>query len=1059
MIIEKFEKQVEGFPGKLAVKAGEQALTYAELNRRANQVAHEILAINKAAAVNMNTSNTFIVALLFEHGADVIVGIIGTLKANKTYVILDVNYPDKRLSNILEHSEASVILTNRINQPLAESLAVQSAKRMRVITIENIDSETAGDNINRETAGSRPAYILYTSGSTGNPKGVVQNHQNILYFIHHWTQRFSITSADRIALLASLSHDGAVPDIFGALLNGAALYPYDLKERNSITGLAAWLLREKITIWHSVPTLYRYFVRELTGNEGFPHLCLVVLGGEEVKKPDVTMFKTYFPYSSFANIYGQTESTVNSIWLLSRDDPFKRIIIGEPIGETGIFLVDDHKNLVEEIGPGEIVIASEHVAPGYWQDEESSKRVFTRDSELGRLFWTGDLGHLNADGTISIKGRKDFQVKIRGFRVESGEIESILLKHPGVKEAVAIAREDEKGENYLCAYITADTPLSSPALREFLSAELPDYMIPRYFVSLEKMPLIASGKVDRNALPEPDRSAQPTTGYEPPVNEIQEKLIIMWQELLETENIGIHANFFELGGHSILIITLISKIYQIFNVELQLRDVFDYPTIDELSQYIIKSKKTAFSTIEPVETKEYYEATPDQTRMFFLNELEGISTTYNLPEIMKVDGELDGHRLEEIFKELIKRHGSLRTSFQLTNGKVVQRIHSHETIDFSIMYIDARKENRQNDAELKKIIENFIRPFDLKEVPLIRVSLVKLAPAVYLLLQDIHHIISDGISGIILLNNFEKLYNNKKLPGLRLNYRDYSEWQNRLVHSNQIKQQEEYWLNMFAGELPVLNLPTNYPRPGMQSFEGDIIGFRLEEEMSWQLNQLVKETGATIFIVLLAVYYVLLHKYSRQEDIIIGSVINGRNHVDLGNMLGFFVKTLPLRNYPTPGKRFVTFLEEVKTNTIKAFENQLYPLNHLLKKISIKTNPARNPLFDAAFIMIPTTEIISTGEPGSDKGKTINLTSYPFKNKTAMFDLCIMAYEQEGRIAGGFQYCTKLFKREAMELMKERFITLTGEILKNKEKPIRYLDYMLPIEKEMDNPGAVEFDL
>jgi tyrocidine synthetase-3 len=395
----------------------------------------------------------------------------------------------------------------------------------------------------------------------------------------------------------------------------------------------------------------------------------------------------------------------------------------------------------------------------------------------------------------------------------------------------------------------------------------------------------------------------------------------------------------------------------------------------------------------------------------------------------------------------------------LTDGKVVQRIHSHESIDFSIMYIDAQKENRQGDRELEKIVEDFIRPFDVQEAPLIRVGLVKLAAATHLLLIDIHHLISDGISGVILLQDFAKLYHHEKLSALKLNYRDYSQWQNCLVHSEQIIQQEEYWVSMFSGELPVLNLPTNYPRPDLRSFTGDITGFKLGEKISRQLNQMAKETGTTLYIVLLAVYYVLLHKYSRQEDIIIGSVINGRNHVDLENMVGFFVKTLPLRNYPTPAKSFIAFLEEVKNNTLKAFENQLYPLNRLVGKINIKTNSARNPLFDAAFIMIPTGEIISTRETGSDKGKTLNLTSYPFKNKTAMFDLCLTAYEKEGQIAGTFQFSTKLFKKEAVELMKERFITLIGEILKYQEKPIRDLEYILPIEKEMDNPREVEFDL
>lgn len=1050
MIIEKFEEQVVRNPGKAAVKSGNKTLTYSELNIHANRVAREI--INNTPGKDSNSS---IVSLLFEHGSDMIVGITGALKANKTYVPLDVTYPKNRLIYMLEHSDSSIILTNTKNLPLAEALAEQSGKKIGIININNIDGEVPRENPKRDAAGNRPAYILYTSGSTGRPKGVVQSHRNIVHFIDYWSRRFSLTGADRISLFASLSHDGAIPDIFGALLNGAVLYPYDIKQRADIDDLTQWLRSEKITIWHSVPTFYRYFIRNISGEEVFPDLRLIVLGGEEVRTHDVTMFNAYFPSSTFANIYGQTESTVNSIWLFSPGDTFKKVIIGEPIGETEILLVDNEGGIVEEVGVGEIVIAGDHTALEYWKDKENTAKVFTSDNELGRLYWTGDMGRLTADGNIAVIGRKDFQVKIRGFRVETGEIETVLLDHPAVKEAAAVIKKDENGDNYLCAYIVSETAIPSSELKEFLTAELPDYMIPTHFIDIEKMPLTPSGKIDRSALPEPGKNAQSEFEYEAPTNEIEKELTAMWQEVLGTEKIGINSNFFDLGGHSLLVITLISKVHQTFNVELQLKDVFDYPTLKELSRLIIGAKQTTALSIEPCEEKDYYEATSEQRRLFILNEFEGIGTTYNLADIIKIEGEIDRHRLQEIFFALIKRHESLRTSFELREGKLVQCIHDPDDIDFQMMVVDTEKENRQSEDEISRIVRGLVKPFDITKAPLIRVTLVKLPTGSHLLSLDMHHIVGDGLSGNILMNEFVRLYNSEELPDLKLNYRDYSEWLNNLLRSGQLDQQEEYWLERFCGEIPVLNFPVSYPRPDVQSFEGEMIGFNFGKEQKQMLEEMAGETGTTLYIVLLAIYTILLYKYTGQEDIVTGSIISGRNHVDLENIVGFFAKTLALRNYPAAHKKFDTYLQEVKESTLKAFENQMYPFTRLVEKLDIEKNPGRNPLFDTAFVLQTKETVLSVN---SKENITLKESPYRFGNKTSMFDILFLAFESPGEIDCFFQYNTRLFNREAIELMKERFIALMKCVLDNREKRIQELEYAVTVEKEMEKVQEVEFD-
>ncbi len=452
MIIKKFEKQVERFGQKPAVKTDNKILTYKELNQIANQIALRLIRVDNQLVENKDKQR---VSLLFAHGADMIAALLGVLKAAKTYIPLDVTYPEKRLSYILENSQSYLILTDNRNLALAEQLAERSPGDMEILNIDGINPENQDTNINyidKEIPGETPAYILYTSGSTGNPKGVIQSHRNILHHVEAWTRRFVITAADRMTLLASFSHDGSVPDIYSSLLNGATLYPIDIKQTN-IREMVQLLVKEKITIWHSVPTFYRYFTNQLNGNEGFPDFRLVILGGEAVRKDDLILFKRYFSYSNFANIYGQTESTVNSIWLVSPGEDPTQIEIGEPVDDTQMMLVNDDGDIVGDMGVGEIVVASDYVGLGYWQEEDLTRKVFTYDDQMGRLYWTGDLGRYTADGRIVILGRKDLQVKIRGFRVELGEIESVLLRHEAVREIAAVLKANESAASYICAYV------------------------------------------------------------------------------------------------------------------------------------------------------------------------------------------------------------------------------------------------------------------------------------------------------------------------------------------------------------------------------------------------------------------------------------------------------------------------------------------------------------------------------------------------------------------------------------------------------------------------------
>ncbi|MGD2088417.1 MAG: amino acid adenylation domain-containing protein [Candidatus Aminicenantes bacterium] len=596
MIVHKFEQQVETFAEKPAVITDSKQLTYRELNNYANAVAR---AVQKQDNNPPGNKKNQVVGLLFEHSADMIVGVMGTLKADKIYVPLDITYPENRLAYMLEDSETHLVLTNTNNLALAEKLVKKVNHDLPVININTIDNSVAYPNLERTPSGDKLAYILYTSGSTGKPKGVLQNHKNVCYYIGNWTKFFSITPADRMTLFSAFSHDGAGQDIFGALHNGAVLYPYNILNRSNIAELSQWLIDEKITIWHSVPTLYRYFVETLKnrgiGRRQFPHLRFILLGGEQIREHDIEMFKRFFPHARFANVYGQTESSVDSIWIINAGDTINKMLIGDPLDKTELLIVDKEGTVVEDIGVGEIIVACQHLALGYWHDKTASEQVFFHDPDMGPLYRTGDLGRLLGDGNIEIIGRKDSQLKIRGFRIEVGEIETTLLNHALIKEAAVIARIDNQGNAHLYGYYVPapspaaageDTVLTVSEIRKYLSRELPEHMIPSYYVELQQMPLTPNGKVDRKKLPEPE-STRPQLGvtYVAPKTDIEKQISDIWREILQVDKVGIDDNFFDLGGTSFDILRITAKLYETFKREIPVVSIFQYPTIGSFVDY------------------------------------------------------------------------------------------------------------------------------------------------------------------------------------------------------------------------------------------------------------------------------------------------------------------------------------------------------------------------------------------------------------------------------------------------------------------------------------------
>jgi amino acid adenylation domain-containing protein/FkbH-like protein len=667
------------------------------------------------------------------------------------------------------------------------------------------------------------------------------------------------------------------------------------------------------------------------------------------------------------------------------------------------------------------------------------------------IYRTGDLARWLPDGDLECLGRIDHQVKIRGFRIELEEIERQLLKDNRIKEAVVVPGTDTNGDKYLSAYIipAANQEINLAELREYLSGKLPDYMLPSYFVQLEHLPLTQNGKVDRKALPEP--TIHKDSEYRAPGNETEETLTRIWSQVLGIDKgmISIDANFFELGGHSLKATILLIKVHEQFDVKMSFTEFFKAPTIRGLSCYIDKAEKNKHSSIEPVEEKSYYPLSSAQKRLYILQQMESDNISYNLPNALILEGDIDLDKLEKIFKGLVCRHESLRTSFAILDGTPVQKIHLCQHIEPVIeSYCSpgagretklAGQRGRNQDTnpgsvsvmsslelEIENMIQDFIRPFDLSKAPLIRVGFGEISAGKFLLLFDMHHIITDGTSAMVLSREFMLLLAGEELPPLNIRYRDYSQWQQRQVVQQVFKPQEAYWLKEFRDDIPVLNLPTDYSRPAMQSFAGSVISFWLNRQQTKELNQRAGCEGVTLFMFIMAVYNIFLSKLSQEEDIVVGAPIAGRHHPGLQPIIGMFVNTLPLRNYPKSSSTFGQFLQDIKTRILKSFENQDYQFEDLVEKVVRNRDTSRNPLFDVVFLfqnmdmdMHMPQQVLSQ----------LKAAPYRFERVSSLFDLKLEGAEVGEQLQFTFEYCSKLFKEETIKRYIGYFKNVVSTVL------------------------------
>ncbi|MEQ8168837.1 MAG: amino acid adenylation domain-containing protein, partial [Candidatus Eremiobacterota bacterium] len=1008
MMKDLLEEGAEKYGDNTAVVYKDEKLSYRELNEKANALARVL----REKGIGRGKS----AGIFIDRSLEMVIAVIAVVKAGGVYIPVDHEYPPSRIEYMLKDSDSSILITR---QELAEKLDFEG-------TVLYVDDEKLyeGDrsNLSSVNVPEDAVTIIYTSGSTGNPKGVITKHLGLTHFCLWYKETRHLTPEDNTTKFVSFGFDVTMWEIFPTLMSGAALHIIESDIRLSPHQLNDYFEKNNITVSFLPTQLCEQFMA-LTDNKSLRWLDTA---GEKLR----TYTKRNY---TLVNGYGPTEYTDCISWFIV-DRPYENIPIGKPISNTRVYILGEDGKLVPPCVPGELCVAGHGMTGGYLNraDLTESKYVDNPFVPGEKMYRTGDLARWLSDGNIEYMGRIDTQVKIRGFRIELSEIEQTMKKIPWVADAAVIDRDDESGRKYLCAYYVPGKDCNEEdetgKIKTFIKETLPDYMTPQFIMKIDVIPLTPNGKIDRKSLPAPDESIIKEE-FIPPSTEAEKKLSAIWEEILGVRA-GMNNNFFDLGGHSLKAVTLQSKIQKEFDITISLKDIFKYSTLKEMSLFIERGSKRVVS-ISHAPEMEYYPVSSAQRRMFLMDQLEGKSITYNTPIVFIIEGAIDHKKLSDAIDKVVSRHESLRTSFHIKDGEPVQKI--HETVRVKRIYREGEEE------DIDGILKEFIRPFDLSRVPLLRFALIKTGPKRYVFMLDIHHIIFDGVSFHVFMNELMSFYQGKDIQPLTIQYKDFAFWHENLLKSGEINRQKQYWLDVYEGDIPVLNLITDKPRPSEMSFHGHHRVYSVDRNISSSFKAMVNRKGSTLFMTGLACFSLLLSRYTSQEDIIIGTPGTGRNIPDIDSLIGMFVNTLAIRTSPVKEKIFADFLKETEERILSAYDNQDYQLDMLIDDLGIKRDAGRNPLFDVMF------DIVNKQE--KKLIEDINLEPYPLEVDVAKFDLTMTIVEEKEDLYISIEYRDDLFMAETIDRMAEHYINLLGDICRKKEGRLKDMDILSESEK------------
>jgi amino acid adenylation domain-containing protein len=1003
---ELFERHAASTPEAVALISDGVQMSYGELNEKANRLARLL----RKRGVREESR----VGLLMERGTTAVVSVLAVLKAGGSYVPLDPEYPQERLGFMLEDSDVRLVLTDEgLGSPLDGVAGVE------VLGLSEVGDELAfesGENLPSLTTRDSAAYVIYTSGSTGRPKGVLVTHRSILRLV--LSQTFvNFSPSEVFLLLAPLSFDASTFELWGALSSGArlALFP---TRRPSLEELGAALGRYGVTTLWLTAGLFHQMAESQP--EALAGVRQIVAGGDVLSPAAVRRVLAGRPVGGIlVNGYGPTENTTFSCChpMAAGDEVGEKVSIGSPIANSTAYVLDSRMSPVPVGAPGELYVGGEGLARGYVGRAALTAERFVPhpfSGETGaRLYRTGDVARLLSDGRIEFVGRADNQVKVRGYRIELGEVEAALSLHESIGQCVVIVREDEPGDKRLVAYVVAvGAEVSAGELREHLKARLPEYMVPQAFVRLDELPLTTNGKVDRRALPAPDSSTVSSPdSYVAPRDAVEEALCAAWAEVLRVERVGVRDNFFDLGGHSLLATQVVSRVRQALQVELPLRVMFEGPTVEALARHVAAAKGTASTQPPPltrVGRERELELSYAQQRLWLIEQLEPGAAAYHIPTALSFKGQLDTKSLVAALREIVRRHESLRTRFVAVDGRPAQVIEREVELDVPAFDLTGLEGSERDSRAEELAREEARRPFDLSSAPLIRATLLRLSDEEHVLLLTMHHIVSDGWSMGVLVRELRALYEafavgqGSPLEELPVQYADYAVWQRGLLQGEVLEGQLSYWRKQLSGAPEVLEVAGDRARPSAPSYEGAVESVSLPEGLAEGLRELARREGVTLYMLLLAVWQVMLTRYTNQEDVVVGSPVAGRTRAETEGLIGFFVNTLVLRTDLSGDPTFRELLKRVREVCLGAYAHQEVPFEKVVEELAPERHLNRNPLFQVMFILQN-----ESAEAPELPGVSVN--SLQPGGTATQFDLTLIAAETGRGLAAALEYQTELF--------------------------------------------------
>ncbi|MEO6638315.1 MAG: amino acid adenylation domain-containing protein, partial [Ginsengibacter sp.] len=962
-------------------------------------------------------------------------------KAGAAYVPIDTDFPADRINFILKDTKAAFVVSSKL----------ASSKLSTEIGIEIIDIDAIRGASEKKPIKVKPsqlAYVIYTSGSTGMPKGVMIEHRSLVDYVNGLIEKVQLNDCASFALVSTIATDLGNTVIYGSLATGGALHVFTKESVSNIEYLHNYFSKNKIDCLKIVPSHWK--VLNMDGKLLLPEK-LLVFGGEALQAKVINEIVASGTHCRIVNHYGPTETTIGKLLhIVEVGAKYEYTVpIGKPFSNTKVLILNNNLKLCPKGVAGQLYITGDGIARGYLNNEELTKEKFIPNpfskETHAVMYSTGDLVKYLPDGNVSFIGRVDNQVKVRGYRIELGEIESILIQCPLVSQAAVLAKEDKQENKRLVGYIIPDGSFDREGIISYLEEKLPDYMIPAVLIEMESFPLTPNGKIDRNALPDPDVNEGLKDQYVAPRNEVEAQLAEIWQDVLELDEVGVTNDFFELGGHSLLAVRLVSAIRKTFSVEMPIGDIFDYPTVELLAGQLAKnSDKNLLPAIEAVRSRpQFIPLSYSQERLWFIDRLEG-SVAYHVPTVLRLKGSTNVNALEGALKDVINRHEVLRTVILEKDGHPYQHIKEQGKWQLSI--IDGASYSSDLTSLRHFIIKLVTTPFDLAADDMLRAHLITLGDSENILVVTMHHIASDGWSKSVLVRELLELYKGYdeghtiELSPLAIQYADYAIWQKKYLNEDTLHERLSYWKEKLH-DVKVLSLPTDYPRPAIQSTAGASVGFNFSKEMSASIQEFSLKNGCTLFMTLLAAFKVLLYRYSNQHDICVGTAVAGRQQKELEDLIGFFVNTLALRSEVKGDLTFDELLLQVKSTTLKAYEFQDIPFEKVVDAVIGGRNLSTDPLVQIMFALQNTPDVASLSL------KNVELSGEIFANETAKFDLFLSLWEHDGCLQGGIQYCTDLYAKETIERMCDHYQKLLESIVNLSSEKIGKLPMLTKAEE------------